>query len=168
MATLPTPPAAPVTITGPFAGATPCSSSAMTQSMAVYPAVPIAMACAREPFRQGYKPIAFDAGILRVAAKMRFAQAPAVEHDLIAGLEFGVGRGLDDARKVDAGHHRPASHHRGLACNGEAVLVIDRGVGHPDSNIAFHQIGLGKPRPGGSRSGFCFCQDESFKLFWHR
>ena len=34
-ATLPTPPAAPVTTTGPDAGVTPCSSSASTQSMAV-------------------------------------------------------------------------------------------------------------------------------------
>ena len=45
MATLPTPPAAPVTSTSPFPGVTPCRSSARTQSMAVYPAVPMAMAC---------------------------------------------------------------------------------------------------------------------------
>ena len=35
MATLPTPPAAPVTSTSPLSGATPCRSSAITQSMAV-------------------------------------------------------------------------------------------------------------------------------------
>ena len=48
MATLPTPPAAPVTSTGPLPGLTPCRSSASTQSMAVYPAVPIAMHSAGE------------------------------------------------------------------------------------------------------------------------
>ena len=47
MAMLPTPPAAPVTTTSPRSGPRPCSSSATTQSMAVNPAVPIAMACAR-------------------------------------------------------------------------------------------------------------------------
>ena len=44
MATEPTPPAAPVTTMLPRAGAIPARSSAMTESMAVYPAVPIAMA----------------------------------------------------------------------------------------------------------------------------
>ena len=48
MATLPTPPAAPVTSTGPLFGVTPCRSSASTHSMAVYPAVPIAIASAAE------------------------------------------------------------------------------------------------------------------------
>jgi hypothetical protein len=35
MATLPTPPAAPVTSTGPLSGITSCASSAITQSIAV-------------------------------------------------------------------------------------------------------------------------------------
>src|SRR5471030_795007 len=43
-ATEPTPPAAPVTSTSPEAGFTPCFSSAITQSIDVYPAVPIAIA----------------------------------------------------------------------------------------------------------------------------
>src|SRR6266851_2315027 len=44
VATLPTPPAAPVTSTSPLSGVSPCSSRAMTASIAVKPAVPIAMA----------------------------------------------------------------------------------------------------------------------------
>jgi len=43
-ATLPTPPLAPVTSTGPSPGRRPCSSSAMTDSPAVNPAVPMAIA----------------------------------------------------------------------------------------------------------------------------
>jgi hypothetical protein len=43
---LPTPPDAPVTSTSPlFSGFRPCSSSAISASMAVKPAVPIAIAC---------------------------------------------------------------------------------------------------------------------------
>ena len=41
---LPTPPAAPVTSTGPASGMMPASSSVMTHSMAVRPAVPIVIA----------------------------------------------------------------------------------------------------------------------------
>ena len=44
MATDPTPPAAPVTTTGPLFGDRPCFSSASTASIAVKPAVPIAIA----------------------------------------------------------------------------------------------------------------------------
>ncbi len=42
-AILPTPPAAPVTSTSPRSGVTPCSSRASTDSMAVNPAVPMAI-----------------------------------------------------------------------------------------------------------------------------
>ena len=41
----PTPPDAPVTITGPAPGFSPASSSAATESAAVNPAVPSAIAC---------------------------------------------------------------------------------------------------------------------------
>ena len=41
----PTPPVAPVTSTGPPSGVTPCRSSRATDSAAVNPAVPIAIAC---------------------------------------------------------------------------------------------------------------------------
>jgi hypothetical protein len=40
----PTPPAAPVTTIGPSPGCTPAVSSSITQSIAVSPAVPIAIA----------------------------------------------------------------------------------------------------------------------------
>ena len=54
IAKLPTPPAAPVTSTSPSAGFTPCFCNAMTHSIAVYPAVPIAKAClAVKPFGNG-------------------------------------------------------------------------------------------------------------------
>jgi hypothetical protein len=43
----PTPPAAPVTSAGPEDGARPCRSIAISASIAVKPAVPIAIASAR-------------------------------------------------------------------------------------------------------------------------
>ena len=47
IATEPTPPEAPVTRTSPAAGVSPCSSSAMIESIAVRPAVPSSMASRR-------------------------------------------------------------------------------------------------------------------------
>ena len=46
VATLPTPPAAPVTSTSPPSGRSPFASSARTASIAVKPAVPIAIVSA--------------------------------------------------------------------------------------------------------------------------
>ena len=64
MATEPTPPVAPSTITGPFLGARPFSSMRMTAKAAVKPAVPSAIAsqavmpggnaCSQSPGRRAY------------------------------------------------------------------------------------------------------------------
>ena len=46
--------------------------------------------------------------------------------DLVAGLPLRM-RGLfDGAGEIDAGDHREAPHHRRLAGDGKAILVVQR------------------------------------------
>ena len=73
---------------------------------------------------------------------MGLAHAPAVADDLVAGLPLRM-RGLfDGAGEVDAGDHRKAPHHRGLAGDGETILVVQRRPFDGDRNVAFHQFGF--------------------------
>src|SRR5579883_2983335 len=100
-ATLPTPPAAPVTSTSPMPGLRPCASSAATAIIAVKPAVPIAIARLVESAAGSFTSI---------AASLRLADAPAGQHDLVAGLELGRVRALDRAGEIDAGDVRVLAH----------------------------------------------------------
>ena len=97
-----------------------------------------------EPLRQRHQPIALDAALLRIGAKMGLAGAPAVQHHEIARLEVGMRGGLDAAGEVDAGDHRPAAHHRRLAADREAVLVVHRRMRDADGDVALHQFALGE------------------------
>ena len=54
----------------------------------------------------------FEPRLLRQAAPVRLADAPAVEHDLVAGLEPACRLSSDRAGEVDARHHRELAHHR--------------------------------------------------------
>ena len=81
------------------------------------------------PAGSAHQPVALDARLLRQAAPVRFADAPAVEHDAVAGLPAPRGRcDSTDAGEVDAGDHRELAHHRALAGDGQAVLVVERRV----------------------------------------
>ncbi len=73
---------------------------------------------------------------------MGLAHAPAVADDLVAGFP-GEMRGLcDGAGEIDAGDHGKAPHHRRLAGDGEAVLVVQRRPLDGDGDIALHQLGF--------------------------
>ena len=54
--------------------------------------------------------------------------------------------GCDDCStvpaKIDAGDHWKTPHHRRLAGDGEAVLVVQRRPLDPDRNVTFHQFGF--------------------------
>ena len=80
---LPTPPAAPVTTTSPLSGLQPCSSSAMTLSMAVKPAVPIAIAPGARALGQRHQPVGLDPREPGEPAPVPLAHAPAGEHHLV-------------------------------------------------------------------------------------
>ena len=71
---------------------------------------------------------------------MGFAQAPAIEDDLVAWFPVRMRRRFHRTGEVDAGDHREAAHHRRLAGDGEAVLVIHRRIFDPDGDVAVHQI----------------------------
>ena len=74
-----------------------------------------------------------------------FADTPAIEHDLVAGLPVPDGRRLrHGAGEIDTGDQRKAADDGRLAGDGEAVLVVHRGMRDVDGDIAFHQVGFGQ------------------------
>ena len=62
---------------------------------------------------------------------------------------------LDGAGEIDAGDHRKAPHHRRLAGDGEAVLVVQRRPFDADGDVAVHQFGFVelRERDGGAFFG---------------
>ena len=96
----------------------------------------------RQPFGQRHQPVAFDARFFRIGAEMRFAQAPAVDDDLVAGLPVRDARTLHRAGEIDAGDHRQAPYHRRLAGQGQAVLVVERRPFDANGDVAVHQFGF--------------------------
>src|SRR5262249_55567444 len=95
-------------------------------------------------------------GVRAVSAEMRLAQAPAVEDHLIARFPFGMARGLDRARKVDAGDHWESPHDRRLTGDGEAVLVVERRPFDADRDVALHEVTLIEIGERGLRAGLRF------------
>ena len=126
MATEPTPPAAPVTTIGPRSGVRPWPLERHhRQHGGIARGADrhrLARAHAR---RQRHQPVALDPRLLAIGAEMGLAAAPAVEDDLVAGLPVRMAGGFHRAGEIDAGDHREAAHHRRLAGDGEAVLVVD-------------------------------------------
>ena len=82
----------------------------------------------RHAVRQRHQPVAVDARPAGKGAVMRLADAPAVEHDLVAELQIGMRGGDHRAGEIDAGHQRKAAHDRRLAGDRQPVLVVDRRV----------------------------------------
>ena len=139
----PTPPAAPVTSAAPADGVRSWRSIAISASIAVKPAVPIAMACGPgEAGRQLDQPVAVHPRPLGIAAEMGLAQPIAGEHDLVAGREVRPARTLDDSGEIDAEHHRKAADDRRFAAERQPVLVVDGRMGHADRHVAVHELGL--------------------------
>jgi len=79
--------------------------------------------------------------------------SPAVEDHLVSGLPFGIGRGLDRAGEIDSRNHRKAAHHRNLAGDRQAILVIERRPFDPDGDVTLHQIALIEIGEAGFRPG---------------
>ena len=92
------------------------------------------------PCRPPHQPVAFDAGLLRIGAEMGLAQSPAIEDDIVARRPAGMARSFHRAGEIDAGDHREAAHHRRLAGQSEAVLVIHRRPFDANGDVAVHQI----------------------------
>ena len=71
---------------------------------------------------------------------MGFANAPAIEYDAVANLVIRVIAGFNRPGNVDPRHHRKLAHHRPLAGNRQAILVIERRHRHPHGHIALRQL----------------------------
>ena len=141
MATEPTPPAAPVTTTGPLAGVEPMALQRHHRQHRGVAGGADAHGLARaHRGRQRYQPVALDPRLLAVAAEMGLAAAPAVEDDLVARLPGGMAGGFHRAGEIDAGDHREAAHHRRLAGDGKAVLVVDGRIFDADGDVAVHEV----------------------------
>src|ERR1700735_852247 len=91
----PTPPAAPVTSAAPADGVRSWRSIAISASIAVKPAVPLAIACARDrPGGRLTQPVAIPPRPFGIAAEMGLAEAISSEHDLVAGSKVRSARAL--------------------------------------------------------------------------
>src|SRR5262249_42063047 len=75
-----------------------------------------------------------------MAAEMRLAHAPAVEHDTVARLPFGMARTLDHAGEIDPRNHREAAHDRRLPGDRKPILVVYRRPFDRDRDVAVHQV----------------------------
>ena len=75
---------------------------------------------------------------------MGFADAPAIENNVIAGFEAGIGGGFDRAGEIDAGNERPAADDRGLAGEGQRILVVEGGVRDAHGDVAVHEVAIAK------------------------
>src|SRR5690606_39047272 len=89
-----------------------------------------------------HQPVAFHARLLRIAAMMAFADAPAIQHHTVSGLEIRVIGCLDLTGEIDTGDKWPMADDWCGTCEGETVFVIYRGIFDGDGDIAFHQVGF--------------------------
>ena len=138
---LPTPPVAPVTMTGPLAGAS---------------AVPLQVddrqrrreagradrhhVEQRQTLRHRHDPVRRHAHVFGVAAVVRHAEVVAGDEHLVARLEARIAARLDRAGHVDAADQRKAAHDLSGAGRGQRVLVVharERGL---DDHRALAQI----------------------------
>ncbi|MCY1412754.1 hypothetical protein D9M71_281690 [compost metagenome] len=82
------------------------------------------------------QPVTVQASFLRQAAPMPFPYAPAIEQDMVTDLVVRMPADLDRTGKVDARHHRELAHHRTAAGDRQAILEVQRAVGHTHRDIA--------------------------------
>jgi hypothetical protein len=89
---------------------------------------------------QPHQPVALNARLFRIGAEMGFAETPAVEDHLVAGLPQRMRGALHRAGEIDAGDHGETPHHRRFAGERKPVLIIECRVFDCDGNVAVHQI----------------------------
>ncbi|MCY1521579.1 hypothetical protein D9M68_563990 [compost metagenome] len=90
--------------------------------------------------RQRDQPVTLETRLLRQPAPMGLADTPAVEQHRVAHPIIRMAAGLHRAGQVDARHHGELAHHRDLAGDGQAVLVVQGAVGHTHRDITLGQL----------------------------
>ena len=117
----------------------------------------------RQTLGQRHDVFGVDAGELRVAAPEGFRSAAAGDGDFVAGLEMrGIGF-FDHAGQIDAGNHGKGANHAGLAGDGEAVFVVQAGVGDADQHFASGQRGAFEVLDGNGEVAVFLRRQKSFK-----
>ncbi len=142
IATLPTPPVAPVTITGPLAGLEAVVLHALHRE-----AGGVARRCRAPSRRTGDIPLgsgttqsAGSAHVLGIAAVVRDADVVAGADDRIARLEARIARRHDRTDSLDAADAREAPDDLARAGRGQRILEVDAGEGGPDHHLARVQL----------------------------
>ena len=74
---------------------------------------------------------------------MHFADAPAGEDDLVAGLVTVAVARLDRAGEIDAGNMRVMTDQIAKPFDDHAILVIDGGILDRDGDVAFGKVVYG-------------------------
>lgn len=128
-----------MTSTGPSPGVTPCLSSARTEHGRIAGGADRHGLGHGEGGLQRNQPFALEPSLLREATAVRLADAPTVQHHLVAGLPVGVVRGLDHAREVNARDHGKAADHGAFAGDRQRILVVQGGAGNPNRHVALGQ-----------------------------
>ncbi len=138
---MPTPPVAPVTMTGPPDGVSPLRSSSITDRAAVKPAVPIAMASGGvSPGGIGTTQSPGTRTYLRKAAVVCDPEVVAGDEHAFARGKASVGGRRDGARHVDASDEGKTSHDFSRPGRRQRVLVVDARVGGLDRDGALAEI----------------------------
>ena len=91
---------------------------------------------------------------------MSLADAPAGEDDLVAGLVVGRCGRDDRPREVDSGDHRVRAHNPALPPHGEAILVVEAGVGDSDGHVAVRERIARHLFQHGARGAVFLVEDE--------
>src|SRR6476660_9761904 len=71
---------------------------------------------------------------------MRFATAPAIEHDFVTGLPGSVALRFHRSGEIDSRDHREPAHDGCFARYRETILVVHGGIFDADGHVAVHQI----------------------------
>ena len=90
----------------------------------------------RQPLRQRYKEIRLDPRLLRIAAPMCLANAPAGQNDLIPRPIARIIRAFDGAGKINSWYMRINADQTTARTDAQAVLVIHGGIVNRHSHIA--------------------------------
>ena len=93
----------------------------------------------RQTLGQRHQPIGLDPRLLRIAAPMRLAHAPAGQHHLVAGRVARIVRRLDRSGEIDPRHMRIIAHQPAARPDAQTVLVIHRRKLDRDGHIALGQ-----------------------------
>ena len=94
---------------------------------------------------------------------MPLTHAPAIEHHPIASRKGRIAALSHGARQINPGNQRPDPGDRAFASDRQAILIVERGVGDIDSDVAIGQRGIVKTLHRHALAGFGLVDDDCGK-----